>query len=179
MNTEKKKEGGIKPHYSRSDRFVNKPVPAAEHHIFSFKIQQSKFFLFIGAGTQLYGGSPFVAGVSTVLQTPIVEDKENLIPDDSMEWLNRNDNYVPVRVTGYSRTTTSDHSICVNGPAINSTVTYQGGLLLRFHALYFTLRIFIYRVLICNHERILLHIQLQMGVQVVIGSKRGGRDTTI
>ena len=96
-----------------------------------------------------------------------------------MEWLHRNDNYVPVRVTGYSRTTTSDHSICVNGLAINSTVTSQGGLLLRFHALYFTLRIFIYRVLICNHERILLHIQLQMGVQVVIGSKRGWRDTTI
>ena len=43
--------------------------------------------------TQLGYQSPFLTGVSTVVQVPISQVNENLIPeDDPREWLHRNDN---------------------------------------------------------------------------------------
>ena len=52
-----------------------------------------------------------------------------------MEWLHRNNNYVPLRLTGYSTTTTFDHSTCMTEPSTIATVNRQGGLLLRWHSL--------------------------------------------
>ncbi|KAG2571052.1 hypothetical protein PVAP13_7KG062700 [Panicum virgatum] len=77
-----------------------------------------------GGSIQLSAGSPFLSAVSTVVQT---EDKENLDPDDPIEWLHRNDNYVPVRVTSYSTTTNSGNSSFMNRPSSIATVPSQGG----------------------------------------------------
>uniref|UniRef100_A0A0A9DQD6 Uncharacterized protein n=1 Tax=Arundo donax TaxID=35708 RepID=A0A0A9DQD6_ARUDO len=35
---------------------------------------------------------------STIIQTPRIIDKENMDPDDTIEWLHRNDNHVRINV---------------------------------------------------------------------------------
>ena len=72
------------------------------------------FCFYAACNTQLSGQSPYLTGVSTVVQAQSEQDKENLIPDDPMEWLHRNDNYVP---------------LCVSGHRIVATPHTQGNLL--------------------------------------------------
>ena len=62
-----------------------------------------------GCNTQLCGQSLCLTGVSTIDQTQSLQDEENLILDDPDEWLHRNDNYVPLRVSGH-RTVAPPHT---------------------------------------------------------------------
>ncbi|RLN29788.1 hypothetical protein C2845_PM05G23010 [Panicum miliaceum] len=79
-----------------------------------------------GGTSQLSYQSTSVTGVSTVVLTPSLEDKENLIPDDPMEWLHRNDNFVPRRISG-DPAIASDHSICTTGPSTRAPLQNQAG----------------------------------------------------
>ena len=83
--------------------------------------------------TQLGYQSPFLTSVSTVVQVPISQVNENLIPeDDPREWLHRNDNYFPNRLKG-NLATISDHCRNTNDPSTIRTLPSEGELLPRFH----------------------------------------------
>ena len=89
--------------------------------------------LTIGGTTQLGAQTPFLAGVSTVVQVPSSQVNENLIPeDDPREWLHRNDNYFPNRLKR-NLATISDHCRNTNDPSTIRTLPSEGELLPRFH----------------------------------------------
>ena len=71
-------------------------------------LSNTKYYFCEDCDTQLSGPSSCLIG-STVVQTKSLQCKENLMTDDPMEWLHRNDNYMLARVSGH-RTVATPHT---------------------------------------------------------------------